>query len=551
MQDWSLNQTFDVHVPGTYTIEALEAGYFTIVEESLEVQKINCTSGPYLGSPAALPGSVQFEYFDTGGDGIAYHETSSPDENLLNWTVRNSEENGLFGADIEETGTDTVSLEFSIAFYPTNQNGEWYNYSVTSTNENMQFQLGYNGWDKFGSSQIRLEFWDNEVLVDSFLYDVNGRRDYFGGSIPPGTSFEDCWWDTTYTYPVCLPLGDYTLRVAANTNRTNMDRMEFLSSTPVSPLITSNLSTILQGGLLGVVANKNVNVYIVPEATALILPDIIDQSLVSSNAWMGDTCWISLNDAEPGGYKVIAVDALGNLSAPVDLSVLDFSITLDSDRIPYAYSFLGTVNYNADVYLVPSGTLKEVNTIINTALAHTSALANEQFVLLDAPLDPGEYWVYAISTEYMSAITEPVDVTIISEPEIYEWPTASPITFGQRFGDVVLSGGSANPWGWFNMFDYDSIPPSVGEYVAEVIYDPSVGYYDTIHGYVNVTVLKATPVISGSPAISNIVYENSLSEATFTGGSANVPGILFLCSTFLPATSRGVYGRCDFYSYRY
>src|SRR5262249_4855728 len=33
--------------------------------------------GPYLGTPVALPGTVQFENYDTGGNGVAYHDTTS------------------------------------------------------------------------------------------------------------------------------------------------------------------------------------------------------------------------------------------------------------------------------------------------------------------------------------------------------------------------------------------------------------------------------------------------------------------------------------------
>ena len=34
-------------------------------------------STPYSGTPVALPGSVEFENYDVGGEGVAYHDTTS------------------------------------------------------------------------------------------------------------------------------------------------------------------------------------------------------------------------------------------------------------------------------------------------------------------------------------------------------------------------------------------------------------------------------------------------------------------------------------------
>ncbi|CAN0042673.1 unnamed protein product, partial [Hapterophycus canaliculatus] len=34
-------------------------------------------SGPYLGDPAAVPGTIEAEEFDFGGEGVGYHDTSA------------------------------------------------------------------------------------------------------------------------------------------------------------------------------------------------------------------------------------------------------------------------------------------------------------------------------------------------------------------------------------------------------------------------------------------------------------------------------------------
>ena len=41
--------------------------------QSLEI--VTKSDGPYSGSPICIPGIIEAEYFDFGGEGIAYHDT--------------------------------------------------------------------------------------------------------------------------------------------------------------------------------------------------------------------------------------------------------------------------------------------------------------------------------------------------------------------------------------------------------------------------------------------------------------------------------------------
>jgi hypothetical protein len=75
-------------------------------------------SGPYSGSPAAIPGTIEVEWYDGGGEGITYHDADPQNEG---WACRNAE-----GVDIE-TCSDPSGGSFNIAWA---ENGEWMQYSV-------------------------------------------------------------------------------------------------------------------------------------------------------------------------------------------------------------------------------------------------------------------------------------------------------------------------------------------------------------------------------------------------------------------------------------
>ncbi|HEY8746515.1 MAG TPA: carbohydrate-binding protein [Tepidisphaeraceae bacterium] len=48
--------------------------------EGLENRRLFAASLPWTGAAAAIPGTIQFENYDTGGEGVAYHDTSAANE---------------------------------------------------------------------------------------------------------------------------------------------------------------------------------------------------------------------------------------------------------------------------------------------------------------------------------------------------------------------------------------------------------------------------------------------------------------------------------------
>jgi N-acetylneuraminic acid mutarotase len=121
--------------------------------EPLEGRTLFSTQAPYSGSPITIPGTIQAENYDKGGEGVAYHDT----------TVGNS--GGAYrtgdNVDLVNGGSGVV-----VGFI---QAGEWLEYtinvttpgtyridaSVASNNPGGTFHISLDGTDKTGPLTIK------------------------------------------------------------------------------------------------------------------------------------------------------------------------------------------------------------------------------------------------------------------------------------------------------------------------------------------------------------------------------------------------------------
>ncbi|HKF48587.1 MAG TPA: Ig-like domain repeat protein, partial [Terracidiphilus sp.] len=128
------------------------------------------------------------------------------------------------------------------------------------------------------------------------------------------------------------------------------------------------------------------------------------------------------------------------------------------------------------------------------------------------------------STDY-NAVIGYVTITVNkATPTVSPWPAASTITFGQTLASSTLTGGAASVPGTF-AWSMPSIVPHIGVQSRSVTFTPNDSTdYNTVSGYVTITVNKATPTVSTWPTASATTFGQTLASSTLTGGTASVPG---------------------------
>jgi len=154
---------------------------------------------PYGGTPAAIPGTVMAENYDTGGSGVAYNVTSS-----------NGTDNGY-----RITG-DGVDLETATA--PATGNdlgwtgaGQWFCYTVNVATA--------------GTYKVSFLVAGNVAVTDAFHLSNSGGTNLTGSIAVPATDGWQNW--TTVTVTVTLPAGLQTLTLDEDNAGWNIDSAAF------------------------------------------------------------------------------------------------------------------------------------------------------------------------------------------------------------------------------------------------------------------------------------------------------------------------------------
>jgi len=140
-------------------------------------------------------------------------------------------------------------------------------------------------------------------------------------------------------------------------------------------------------------------------------------------------------------------------------------------------------------------------------------------------------------TASYNSVTGTVNVTVNKvTPTVSVWPTASAITYGQTLASSTLTGGTASVAGSF-AFTTPATQPATGTSAQGVTFTPTdSAHYNSVTGTVNVTVGKATPIVSVWPTASTITYGQTLASSTLSGGTASVAGTFaFTTPTTKPA----------------
>jgi hypothetical protein len=156
--------------------------------------------GPYGGTPAAVPGTVQAANYDTGGQGVAYNVTS------VNGTGNSYRSDGVDLESCSDTGCG-----YDLGWTAT---GQWFKYTVNVATA--------------GTYPVSFRLAAPSAVTDAF-HIANSAGNNLSGSVNvPATGGWQDW--TTVTASVTLPAGVQTLTVDQDNGGWNIYTMAFASS---------------------------------------------------------------------------------------------------------------------------------------------------------------------------------------------------------------------------------------------------------------------------------------------------------------------------------
>ena len=194
--------------PYVSTWTATSAGDFTIQVVATDNEgkesrasvniHVNRPQSPFNGSAHPIPGRIEAEEYDLGGEGIAYHEANS-NGNQGGGTLRNDE------VDIEVC-TDSQG-GFNVGYTLT---GEWLEYSVDVANT------------QFYDLELRVAKDGNGGLFHIEIDDV----DITGPIAVPNTGGWQIW-ETVLLEDVSLTAGEHIMKIVFDTDYTNLNYINF------------------------------------------------------------------------------------------------------------------------------------------------------------------------------------------------------------------------------------------------------------------------------------------------------------------------------------
>jgi parallel beta-helix repeat protein len=170
-----------------------------------------CGSTPYGATPVALPGTIEPAFFDKGGEGIAYHDTTAG--NLGDATFRNPTD-----VDIKQNGGSNVLGWLA--------SGEWLNYSVNVT--------------RAGTYTVKLRAASGDVDGAAVHFEV-GTTNLSGPITLTSTGSYTTW--ATVQGSMSLLAGPQILRLVIDQGWFDLDSIELTTATTTP----SNLITIVPG----------------------------------------------------------------------------------------------------------------------------------------------------------------------------------------------------------------------------------------------------------------------------------------------------------------
>lgn len=200
----------------TITFSAEDAeGLLTSVDLIITVTDVFAGHTPFSGSPISVPGRVEAEDYDEGGEGVAFHEISSPWEPSPADNPYRPNDN----PDVGLIPSGGYSIDYGVT-------GEWLEYTIDVEEEdwyNVTFRVAQlpDGWGA-PVGEFRL-YVDNKIWVEKTpMVFTSGWNDYE---------------DVSQTGVLKLTKGLHILKVDIATQGSNLDYIDIVKS----PLSTNDM----------------------------------------------------------------------------------------------------------------------------------------------------------------------------------------------------------------------------------------------------------------------------------------------------------------------
>ncbi len=263
---------------------------------------------PYSGTAIALPGTFAAEDFDAGGEGIAYHDTTSGNSGGI---YRSSD------VDIENCSLGGRNVGWTIA-------GEWLAYSVTVGTAGA-YNVALKVASPYGTGKVHV---------------TSGAAGTAVTSVPNSGGWQN--W-TTVVMPITLAAGPQSLKVMIDSGDFN------IAGITVSPLVTVPAPTPRAPAWTGDSASASVSASASASAAPPPAPAPAGGKVTTVAA--GADLQAAINNAQPGDTLMLAAGAsyVGNFVLPVKSgssyitirsSAPDSSLPGDNTRITPAYASL-------------------------------------------------------------------------------------------------------------------------------------------------------------------------------------------------------------------
>jgi len=250
--------------PGEYTVRVVATDNENNKGESIAPITVNIPQGPYSGTPASIPGTIQVENFDVGGNGFAYMDETA--ENTGGADFRMDED-----VDIENC-TDAgagYNLGFATA-------GEWLEYTVdvkTAGKYTVTLRAACNG--------------DGRTVA----LEANGKTIDDNIALPNTGDWQG--WENVVVNDVQLEAGMQVLKLTVGaTDYVNINYIKFELATPLVPPV------------LTITAPANNSAYGMSESISISATATSQDASIANVAFYVDDELLTTDNSSPYTYSL-------------------------------------------------------------------------------------------------------------------------------------------------------------------------------------------------------------------------------------------------------